>query len=145
MGWRPTAYSGAERRRIISCVQQQVIAVPGTIRDQVTLGSNAFSDKEIWQALAIADLKDTVMRLPEQLDTEYRDSVFSQGQKQLLMIARAVVSNPAILLLDEITAGLDTATEKIVIEALLRAAASRTVLSISHRMSEVLPGKIVEI
>ncbi len=144
-GMAPTAYSGADQRKTISCVQQQVIAVPGTIRDQVTLGSGAFSDEEVWQALAIANLKDTVIRLPKQLDTEYRESVFSQGQKQLLMIARAVVSNPEILLLDEITAGLDTATEKLVIEALLQAVASRTVLSISHRMSEVLPGKIVKI
>ncbi len=144
-GIAPTAYFGAARRRIISCVQQQVIAVPGTIRDQVTLGNQEYSDAAIWDALAMANLKDTVMRLPKQLDTVYRDAIFSQGQKQLLMIARAVVSDPAILLLDEITAGLDTATEKMVIEALLRAAASRTVLSISHRMSEVLPGKIVEI
>lgn len=144
-GMAPTDFSGAARRKTICCVQQNVVPVPGTVRDQITLGNGSFSDAAVWQALAITDLKETVEQLPEGLDTDYKDSVFSQGQKQLFMIARAIVSDPDILLLDEITAGLDTATEKLVMEALLRAAAHRTVLSISHRMSEVLSGRIVNI
>lgn len=144
-GVAPQAFSDADRRKTICCVEQKVTPVPGTIRDQVTLGNQAFSDDAVWHALDVAGLRATVAALPERLDTVYRDTIFSQGQRQLLMISRAVVSDPAILLLDEITAGLDSATEKMVIEALEKASEKRTVLSISHRMSEVMPGRIITI
>ncbi len=144
-GIRPREFSDAARRKTICCVEQKVIPVPGTIRDQITLSNPTFQDEEIWKALETAGLKETVAALPDQLDTPYKDSIFSQGQKQLLMIARAVVSDPEILLLDEITAGLDSATEKLVLEALEKASEHRTVLSISHRLSEVMPGRIVEL
>ena len=71
--------------------------------------------------------------------------MFSQGEWQLLSIARAVAANPAILLLDEITANLDAATESRVLEALRRASEGRTVLSVSHRIYENLGGKTIEI
>lgn len=143
-GLHPQAFSDTDRRRVICCVEQKVTPVPGTIRDEVTLGNPDFSDEDVWKALEVAGLKGTVSALPDQLDTIYGDRIFSQGQKQLLMIARAVVSDPDILLLDEITAGLDSATEKMVLEALEKASEKRTVLSISHRLSEVMPGRIVE-
>ena len=73
------------------------------------------------------------------------DGMFSQGEWQLLSIARAAAANPAILLLDEITANLDAATESRVIEALRRASEGRTVLSISRRIYENLGGKTIEI
>lgn len=71
--------------------------------------------------------------------------MFSQGEWQLLSIARAAAANPAILLLDEITANLDAATESRVLEALRRASEGRTVLSVSHRICENLGGKTIEI
>lgn len=144
-GVRPQELGEEERRRTICCVEQRLVAVPGTIRDQVTLGDEAYDDQAVWVALATAGLADTVRAMPEGLETTYRDSLFSQGQKQLLMIARAIVSNPRILLLDEITAGLDSATEQMVTEALRAASTGRTVLSISHRMSEVVAGRVVEL
>lgn len=144
-GVRPRELGEDERRRTICCVEQRLTPVPGTIRDQVTLGDEAYDDQAVWVALATAGLADTVRALPERLDTPYRDTLLSQGQKQLLMIARAIVSNPRILLLDEITAGLDSATEQMVTEALRAASSGRTVLSISHRMSEVMTGRVVQL
>lgn len=144
-GIHPQEFSDEARRKTICCVEQKITPVPGTIRDQITLGNPKFHDSEILNALETAGLKETVEALPDRLDTPYTDSIFSQGQKQLLMIARAVVSDPDILLLDEITAGLDSATEKLVLTALGKASVHRTVLSISHRLSEVMPGRIVEL
>lgn len=71
--------------------------------------------------------------------------MFSQGEWQLLSIARAAAANPAILFLDEITANLDAATESRVLEALRRVSEGRTVLSVSHRIYENLGGKTIEI
>lgn len=144
-GISPTDLKDSSRRALICCVEQKVVPVPGTIRDQVTLGNPSFSDEAVRKALALTGLWKTVASLPEGLDTPYKDSLFSQGQKQLLMIARAIVSDPKILLLDEITAGLDSATEKMVTDALIRASSGRTVLSISHRLSQVMPGRVVDI
>lgn len=144
-GLSPADIPEDERRRRICCVEQKVIPVVGSVGDQVTLGNNNFTKEEIWRALELVGLKETVSSLPEQLDTPYQSSVFSHGQNQLLMIARAIVSNPDILLLDEITAGLDSTTEKMVVEALEKASENRTVLSISHRMSQVMHGRIVEL
>lgn len=142
-GMAPADLPDSSRRSLITCVEQKLIPVPGTIRDQVTLGNPDFADADVRMALALTDILETVDALPEGIDTPYRDSLFSQGQKQLLMISRAVVSNPKILLLDEITAGLDSATEKMVTDALIRASEGRTVLSISHRLSQMMPGRTV--
>ena len=78
-------------------------------------------------------------------DTVCTDGMFSQGEWQLLSIARAAAADPAVLLLDEITANLDAETEARVLEALRRASAGRTVLSVSHRVYENLGGRTVEI
>lgn len=144
-GLSPADIPEDKRRKRICCVEQKVIPVAGSVGDQVTLGNNNFTKEEIWRALELVGLKETVASLPEQLDTPYQSSAFSHGQNQLLMIARAIVSNPDILLLDEITAGLDSTTEKMVVEALEKASVNRTVLSISHRMSQVMHGRIVEL
>lgn len=144
-GIRPREFTEEARRKNICCVEQKVIPVPGTIRDQVTLGNSGFSDEDVWKALETAGLAETVHAIPGELDAPYRDSLLSQGQKQLLMIARAIVSDPDILLLDEITAGLDSATERMIVEALQKASEGRTVLSISHRLSEVISGRIVRL
>lgn len=144
-GVRPQELAEEARRKTICCVEQRLTALPGSIRDQVTMGNTSYGDDAVWRALDTVGLRDAVVVLPERLDTRYRDELFSQGQKQLIMIARAIVSDPQILLLDEVTAGLDSATERVVTEALRKASASRTVLSISHRLSEVIAGRIVSL
>ena len=83
--------------------------------------------------------------LPEGYDTVCTEGIFSQGEWQLLSIARAAAADPALLLLDEITANLDAETETRVLEALRRASAGRTVLSVSHRVYENLGGRTIEI
>ena len=89
---------------------------------------------------------DVVIRaLPQGCDTLCTDGMFSQGEWQLLSIARAAAADPAVLLLDEITANLDAETEARVLEALRRASVGRTVLSVSHRIYEHLGGRTVEI
>lgn len=87
----------------------------------------------------------TIRALPEGYDTVCTEGIFSQGEWQLLSIARAAAADPAVLLLDEITANLDAETEARVLEALRRASAGRTVLSVSHRVYENLGGRTIEI
>ena len=93
---------------------------------------------ELYQSLTTAEKLeiDGFEKLEKGYDTPCREDLFSQGQWQLLSIARAVAADPEILLLDEITANLDAETELTVLHALSRAAANRTVLSISHRLYE---------
>lgn len=124
-----------DKRSLFGIVEQEFHPVHGTVRDQITLGDTSLSEDEVRKALADVGLQETVLSLPQGLDTQYDPALFSHGQLQLLAIARAVVSNPKILLLDEITADLDAATEKTVLDALNSASASRTVIMISHRDS----------
>ena len=79
------------------------------------------------------------------MDTPYSDTLFSQGQIQLLSISRAIVKNPKLLLLDEITANLDSKTEKSVLQALRKASEERTVLSITHRLFSDITDTIIEL
>ncbi len=93
------------------------------------------------QAARTAELDTVIRALPKGYDTPCTDSLFSQGQWQLLSIARAIAAEPRILLLDEITANLDAGTEETVLRAIRNAASGRTVLSISHRISASLGGQ----
>lgn len=140
-GQNPAELADEQRRQAYGCVEQSFQPVLGTIRDQITLYDGNIRDTAVWEALALADLKDTVVSLPEGLDTTMQEGLFSQGQLQLLSIARAVVKNPKILLLDEMAANLDSGTEQRVLEALKRAGAGRTVVSISHRYSKFMEGE----
>ena len=100
---------------------------------------------DVENAAKLAGIDDAICALPDGYDTVCTDGMFSQGEWQLLSIARAAAADPAVLLLDEITATLDAETEARVLEALRRASAGRTVLSISHRIYENLGGRTVEI
>ena len=91
------------------------------------------------------EIDEAIQALPEGYDTVCTDGIFSQGEWQLLSIARAAAADPAVLLLDEITANLDAETEARVREALRQASRGRTVLSVSHRIYESLGGRTVEI
>lgn len=124
-----------QRRNLFGYVEQRFRPVPGSVRDQITLGDPSLTDAQVQRALEITDMLHTVSALEQGLNTPYRAELFSQGQNELLGIARAVVRSPQILLLDEITANLDAATEAQVLSALDRAAENRTVISISHRLT----------
>ena len=133
-----------ERRSCIGCVEQHFSRVPGTMLDQITLGDPRIT-KEMAQAAAkLAGMDDAILTLPDGYDSVCTEGMFSQGEWQLLSIARAAAADPAVLLLDEITANLDAETEARVLEALRRASKGRTVLSISHRIYENLGGRTVE-
>ncbi len=118
-----------DKRNIFGCVEQSFKATRGTLKDQITLKDPNVTDEEVYKALEIVGLKD----IAHNLDNLFNESVFSQGQLQLLSIARAIVKNPSILLLDEMTANLDALTEKLIMQAIAKAGENRTVLSISHR------------
>ena len=134
-----------ERRTCIGCVEQHFSRVPGTVLEQITLGDPQITGKMARAAAALAGIDAAIRALPEGYDTVCTEGIFSQGEWQLLSIARAAAADPAVLLLDEITANLDAETEVRVLEALRRASAGRTVLSVSHRVYENLGGRTIEI
>lgn len=137
--------SDRERRRCIGCVEQHFSRVPGTVLDQITLGDPQITEEMAKNAARLAGIDAAVQSLPEGYDTVCTEGMFSQGEWQLLSIARAAAADPAVLLLDEITANLDAETEASVLEALCRASEGRTVLSVSHRIYESLGGRTIEI
>ena len=134
-----------ERRTCIGCVEQHFSRVPGTVLEQITLGDPQITGEMARAAAALAGIDAAIRALPEGYDTVCTEGLFSQGEWQLLSIARAAAADPAVLLLDEITANLDAETEARVLEALRRASAGRTVLSVSHRVYENLGGRTIEI
>ncbi len=133
------------RRRSIGCVEQHFSRVPGTVLDQITLGDPLVTVQMAQEAAVLAGIDGAIRALPDGYRTVCTDGMFSQGEWQLLSIARAAAADPAVLLLDEITANLDAETEAHVLAALRRASAGRTVLSVSHRIYEATGGTVVEL
>lgn len=144
-GVNVSAIPDHERRACIGCVEQRFSRVPGTVLDQITLSDPTITEEMAQNAAKLAGMDDAIRALPDGYNTICIDGMFSQGEWQLLSIARAAAANPAVLLLDEITANLDAETEARVLEALRRASEGRTVLSISHRIYENLGGRSVEL
>ncbi len=134
-----------QRRSCTGCVEQHFARVPGTVLDQITLGDPRITRDMARKAAQLSGLDAAICAFPDGYDTRCTDGMFSQGEWQLLSIARAAAAEPAVLLLDEITANLDAQTEARVLEALRRASAGRTVISISHRIYEQLGGRMIEI
>ena len=126
-------------------MEQSFHRVPGTVKDQITLFDKNISMEAVKWAAVLTGLDENIMQMEHGYDTECTPELFSQGQWQLLSIARAVATNPRILLLDEITANLDADTEQTVLSALNRAGNGRTVLSISHRLYEKNGGRQIAI
>lgn len=124
-----------EKRSLYGYVEQTFHRVPGTVKEQITLYDDSFTMEEVREAATIAGLDATIEQLEKGYDTLCTSEIFSQGQWQLLSIARAAVAKPKLLLLDEITANLDAQTEEEVLQALKRASEGRTVISISHRVN----------
>ena len=129
------------RRRLFGCVEQSFKQVPGTVLEQITLSDPMISREDAVEAAKLAGLHEVIAGMEQGYDTPCTDALFSQGQWQLLSIARAVAATPSSLLLDEITANLDVGTEQEVLYALRRAGENRTVVSISHRLYEKMGGR----
>ena len=133
-----------ERRKLFGYVEQSFHLVPGTVRDQITLFDPQIREEQVRAAAELTGLSETIEHFKNGYDTVCTPELFSQGQWQLLSIARATAADPPLLLLDEITANLDAETEKTVLQALKRVAGNRTVISVSHRTSAKV-GRIIEI
>lgn len=133
-----------DKRRIFGYVEQSFHMVPGSVKDQITLFDPVITDQAVKNVASLTGLQDTIEAFPDGYDTICTPELFSQGQWQLLSIARAAVASPRLLLLDEITANLDAETEKEVLQALKRVSGERTVISISHRTSAEM-GRVIPI
>lgn len=133
-----------ERRKLFGYVEQTFHMVPGTVREEITLFDPAITEAQVHAAAELTGLKEAIERLENGYDTVCTPELFSQGQWQLLSIARAAAADPSLLLLDEITANLDAETEKAVLQALKRVVGNRTVVSISHRISAEM-GRIIAV
>ena len=143
-GQKAIAIPDSEKRKVYGYVEQTFHMVPGTVKDQITLYDTLITDEDVIEAAKTAGLHDAIMELENGYDTICKSEDFSQGQWQLLSIARAAAAKPELLLLDEITANLDADTEKNVLDALNRVSKNRTVISISHRTNAKM-GRIIEI
>ena len=126
-------------RSSIGYVTQESFLFNGTVRDNLLIANREASEDQIWDALKIANAYDFVKKLHKGLDTEVgeRGVKLSVGEKQRVSIARALLRNPPILLLDEATASVDTETERLIQQALERLMENRTSFVIAHRLSTV--------
>lgn len=126
-------------RRLISVVPQEGFLFHGSLRDNLSFGHNDATDEELWRALELVQLRDLIKKKGGLgLKVEPRGQNFSLGERQLLAIARALVTDPAILIFDEATASIDTPTEKRLQSAIKELLSKRTALVIAHRLSTIL-------
>jgi ATP-binding cassette subfamily B protein len=126
-------------RSAVGMVTQESFLFNGTVRDNLRLAKPAATDEEMWQALSDANARDFVERLSQGLETVVgeRGVKLSVGEKQRVSIARALLKDPPILVLDEATASVDNATERLIQQALDRLMEHRTSFVIAHRLSTV--------
>jgi ATP-binding cassette subfamily B protein len=126
-------------------VDQSFPLIKGTVAEQISLKDKSITREMTREALEFVGMTDYISTLADGLDTNVNDALFSHGQKQLLSIARAIVTNPPVLLLDEITANLDSLTEEKIVTVLQKISTSRIILSISHRLSSIISSDTVVI
>ena len=134
-GHEPYHLAPNQRRKIFGYVEQAFHPVLGSIKDQITLYDSSITDEQVISALKSCHLYETVQTFQDGINTPCKEELFSKGQWQLLSIARAIVTDPSILMLDEITSSLDAESEKEILETLDSVSKDRTVISISHRKS----------
>ena len=129
--------------KYVAIVTQNAAVFNKTIKENITLGDKTISEKSIWDALKNVNLYDVVENLPMKLNTfiNNRGGNFSGGQSQRLAIARAIVKNPSLIILDEATSSLDSVNEKIVYDNLKKEGIS--ILSISHRLTTVKDSDVI--
>jgi ATP-binding cassette subfamily B protein/subfamily B ATP-binding cassette protein MsbA len=129
----------ASLRGVIGYVTQESFLFNGTVRENLLIAQRDAVEDRLWQVLAVANADEFVRKLSKGLDTRVgeRGVKLSVGEKQRISIARALLRNPPILLLDEATASVDTETERVIQEALERLMENRTSFVIAHRLSTV--------
>ena len=132
-------------RRSIGMVLQDVFLFTGTIKDNIKYGNPAATFEDVVNACKLANAHDFIMMLPKGYDTMLTGNgqELSQGQRQLLSIARVAITNPPVMILDEATSSIDTRTEKIVQEGMDKLMEGRTVFVIAHRLSTVRNSKAI--
>ena len=132
-------------RRSLGMVLQDVNLFTGTIKENIKYGKEDATDEEVVNAAKLANAHDFIMRLPQQYDTfiDGNGDSLSQGQRQLISIARAAINNPPVMILDEATSSIDTRTEKIVQNGMDKLMDGRTVLVIAHRLSTIQNSKAI--
>ncbi len=133
-------YSLRALRESMGVVSQESFLFNGSIRENLLMGRPEASDEEIWRAVDAANARAFIERLPQQLESVVgeRGVKLSVGEKQRLSIARALLKDPPILILDEATASVDTTTERLIQEALDRLMSHRTSIVIAHRLSTIV-------
>ncbi|HME88191.1 MAG TPA: ABC transporter ATP-binding protein [Chthoniobacterales bacterium] len=133
-------YGIRELRENIGLVTQESFLFNGSIRENLLMGKPSATDAELWRAIEAANAREFIERLPEKLESVVgeRGVKLSVGEKQRLSIARALLKDPPILVLDEATASVDTATERLIQEALEHLMANRTSIVIAHRLSTIV-------
>lgn len=128
-----------DKRNIFGYVEQNFHMIKGSVAEQISLGDENITIDQIKDALDFVGLTEYIETMENGYNTIVKnENIFSQGQKQLLSIARATVTNPPILLLDEITANLDSVTEEKIVSVLQKAGKNHTILTISHRLSSMI-------
>lgn len=133
------SYRLNELRRCVSVVLQDVFLFSGTVHDNITLNDGGITRAQVEEAARSVGAHDVIMRLPQGYDTDVRErgGILSVGQRQLLAFIRAMVHQPAILVLDEATSSVDSASEQLIQEATARITKGRTSIIIAHRLSTV--------
>ena len=132
-------------RKQIAVVPQQSILFTGTLRENITYGSESISEEQLWNVIRAANLEEVVQKLPDGLDTmitEHGENL-SGGQRQRISIARAFLRNPKILILDEATSSIDTRTELQVQEAFDKLMQGRTSFVVAHRLSTIRNASLI--
>ena len=132
-------------RKSLGMVLQDTNLFTGTIKENIKYGKENATDEEIVNAAKLANAHDFITRLPQGYDTMLTSNGanLSQGQRQLLSIARAAINDPPVMILDEATSSIDTRTEKIVQEGMDKLMEGRTVFVIAHRLSTVRNAKAI--
>jgi ATP-binding cassette subfamily B protein len=135
----------ADLRRALGMVLQDTNLFTGTIKENIKYGKLDATDEEVYNAARLANVDQFVKHLPQGYDTVLTEngSELSQGQRQLIAIARAAITNPPVLILDEATSSIDTMTEALVTEAMDNLMEGRTVFVIAHRLSTVKNSKAI--
>ena len=138
-------YDISELRKNIGIVLQDSVLFHGTIEDNIKYGKDDASSEEIIKSAKIANIHDYIMTLPEKYQTKISNNstIFSTGQKQLMSIARTIITNPAILVLDEATSNVDTITEAKIQIAMDNVISGRTSFVIAHRLKTILKADII--
>lgn len=129
----------------IAIVLQDAVLFEDTIENNVKYGKENATDEEFNRAIEMANCAKFIRRLPEQEKTMLTEggANLSQGQRQLLTIARAVLADPKILILDEATSSVDTRTEKKIQDAMVKLMANRTSIIIAHRLSTIQDADLI--